>query len=289
MRISELIAQNDQFFSLEFFPPKDRAAWPGFFEQVKKLKILNPLFVSVTYGAGGSTQAYTLEIVSSLKRDYGLEPMAHLTCIGASSCSISSFLDSLKQAGIDNVLALRGDPPQGQKEFVPDSTEFKYASDLVQFIKNKYPHFCLGVAGYPEGHSEATSLEEDLQFLKLKLELGGDFVITQLFFDNDLYFNFVRKVKELGIDKPIIPGILPIMNLKVIKRIVSLCGATIPKDYLQALEEAQEKHGDAGVKSLGIEYAREQVKDLLQRGAPGVHLYTLNKADACLQIVGSEF
>ncbi|MBT8763928.1 methylenetetrahydrofolate reductase [NAD(P)H] [Desulfohalobiaceae bacterium Ax17] len=287
MRISELIAQNNQFFSLEFFPPKDRAAWPGFFDQVNKLKVLNPLFVSVTYGAGGSTQAYTLEIVSRLKRDYGLEPMAHLTCIGASAQSISSFLDSLNREGINNVLALRGDPPQGQEKFVPDSTEFKYASDLVQFIKNKYPHFCLGVAGYPEGHIEAGSPEEDLQFLKLKLDLGGDFVITQLFFDNDLYFDFVRRVNKLGVDKPIIPGILPIMNLKVIKRIVSLCGATIPKDYLQALEEAQEKHGDAGVKSLGIEYAREQVKDLLQRGAPGVHLYTLNKAEACLQIVSS--
>jgi methylenetetrahydrofolate reductase (NADPH) len=287
LRISELIAQNNQFFSLEFFPPKDRAAWPGFFDQVNKLKVLNPLFVSVTYGAGGSTQAYTLEIVSRLKRDYGLEPMAHLTCIGASAQSISSFLDSLNREGINNVLALRGDPPQGQEKFVPDSTEFKYASDLVQFIKNKYPHFCLGVAGYPEGHIEAGSPEEDLQFLKLKLDLGGDFVITQLFFDNDLYFDFVRRVNKLGVDKPIIPGILPIMNLKVIKRIVSLCGATIPKDYLQALEEAQEKHGDAGVKSLGIEYAREQVKDLLQRGAPGVHLYTLNKAEACLQIVSS--
>ena len=287
MRISELIAQNDQFFSLEFFPPKDRAAWPGFFDQVNKLKVLNPLFVSVTYGAGGSTQAYTLEIVSRLKRDYGLEPMAHLTCIGASPQSISSFLDSLNREGINNVLALRGDPPQGQEKFIPDSTEFRFASDLVQFIKNKYPHFCLGVAGYPEGHIEARSTEEDLQYLKLKLDLGGDFVITQLFFDNDLYFDFVRRVSKLGIDKPIIPGILPIMNLKVIKRIVSLCGATIPKDYLQALEEAQEKHGDAGVKSLGIEYAREQVKDLLQRGAPGVHLYTLNKAEACLQIVSS--
>jgi len=287
LRISELIAQNDQFFSLEFFPPKDRAAWPGFFDQVNKLKVLNPLFVSVTYGAGGSTQAYTLEIVSRLKRDYGLEPMAHLTCIGASPQSISSFLDSLNREGINNVLALRGDPPQGQEKFIPDSTEFRFASDLVQFIKNKYPHFCLGVAGYPEGHIEARSTEEDLQYLKLKLDLGGDFVITQLFFDNDLYFDFVRRVSKLGIDKPIIPGILPIMNLKVIKRIVSLCGATIPKDYLQALEEAQEKHGDAGVKSLGIEYAREQVKDLLQRGAPGVHLYTLNKAEACLQIVSS--
>ena len=287
MRINELIAQNNQFFSLEFFPPKDRAAWPGFFEQVKKLKTLNPLFVSVTYGAGGSTQAYTLEIVSRLKKDYGLEPMAHLTCIGASSGSISSFLDRLHQAGIENVLALRGDPPQGQKEFVPDSTEFRYASDLVQFIRKNYPHFCLGVAGYPEGHSEAASMEEDLGFLKFKLDAGGDFVITQLFFDNNLYFDFVARARKLGIDKPIIPGILPIMNLKVIKRIVSLCGATIPEEYLQSLEDAQKKHGDEGVKSLGIEYAREQVKDLLRRGAPGIHLYTLNKADACLKIVKS--
>ena len=235
MRINELIAQNDQFFSLEFFPPKDRAAWPGFFEQVNKLKAINPLFVSVTYGAGGSTQAYTLEIVSRLKKDYGLDPMAHLTCIGASSDSISSFLDRLHQAGIENVLALRGDPSQGQEKFVPDSTEFQYASDLVQFIRKNYPYFCLGVAGYPEGHSEAKDKEEDLKFLKFKLDAGGDFVITQLFFDNNLYFDFVARARKLGIDKPIIPGILPIINLKLIKRIVSLCGATIPKDYLQSL------------------------------------------------------
>ncbi len=285
MRIGELIESKRPFVSLEFFPPKEREAWDGFFQVVERLAPVAPLFVSVTYGAGGSTHAYTLEIVSRLKKDYGLEPMAHLTCVGASKEKIRGFLDGLASAGVDNVLALRGDPPKGQEQFVPDSEDFQHASDLVAFIRREYPGLCIGVAGYPECHPEAVSPEADLDFLRRKVALGGDFVVTQLFFDNDCYFDFVDKVRAVGIDKPVVPGVLPVMSLAGAKRMVSMCGASLPPDYLAALEQADAAGGAAAVAEVGVAYARKQAQDLIDRGAPGVHLYTLNKAEAVLSIV----
>ena len=285
MRIRELIEARRPFVSLEFFPPKEREAWAGFFDVVERLLPVHPLFVSVTYGAGGSTHAHTLEIVSRLKTAYGLEPMAHLTCVGASREKIRGFLDGLRAAGVDNVLALRGDPPRGQENFVPDSDDFQHASDLVSFIRREYPGLCLGVAGYPECHPEAVSPEADLDFLRQQLALGGDFVVTQLFFDNDCYFRFVEKVRALGIDAPIVPGVLPVMSLASVKRLVGMCGATLPSAYLAELEAADASGGAAAVAKAGIAYATRQAKDLLARGAPGVHLYTLNKAEAVLSIV----
>jgi len=270
--------------SLEFFPPKEEASWPAFFEDAGKLKAVTPLFTSVTYGAGGGTQSNTLDIVPKMKKDYGFEPMAHLTCVGASEERLRGFLDRLVESGIDNVLALRGDPPQGAAGFVPDGDGFKYAYDLVAFIKDNYPGLGVGVAAYPETHPDAASPEEDLRHLKEKLDRGGDFAITQLFFDNSLYWSFMEKARAAGIDKPIIPGIMPIFNLKVIKRITSLCGASIPKSLLTALEEAQESGGDAAVMNVGIEHATAQMQGLLDKGAHGVHLYTLNKAEACLKL-----
>lgn len=285
MRISDLLAQGKRFISLEFFPPKDKEAWPAFFYEVGKLSILDPLFVSVTYGAGGSTQANTLELVSRFSRDFGLNPMAHLTCVGASEEYLRSFLDELVAAGVDNVLALRGDPPQGQADFKPENAAFQHASDLAGFIHKAYPELCIGVAGYPERHPQAESLEQDIDYLKLKVEKGGKFAITQLFFDNDHYFRFVERCRAKGIDVPILPGVLPILNLASIKRILSLCGATLPADYLARLEAANDQGGADAVRELGVAYAREQCRDLIARGAPGVHLYTLNKAQACLDIV----
>ncbi len=285
MRIRELIEARRPFVSLEFFPPKEREAWAGFFDVVERLLPVHPLFVSVTYGAGGSTHAHTLEIVSRLKTAYGLEPMAHLTCVGASREKIRGFLEGLRAAGVDNVLALRGDPPRGQENFVPDSDDFRHASDLVGFIRREYPGLCLGVAGYPECHPEAVSPEADLDFLRQKLALGGDFVVTQLFFDNDCYFRFVEKVRALGIDAPIVPGVLPVMSLASVKRLVGMCGASLPPAYLAELEAADAAGGAAAVAKAGIAYATRQAKDLLVRGAPGVHLYTLNKAEAVLSII----
>jgi len=285
LRINDLLSQGKRFISLEFFPPKEKDAWPSFFYEAGKLSILNPSFVSVTYGAGGSTQANTLELVTRFSRDLGLNPMAHLTCVGASEDSLRSFLDGLREAGVDNVLALRGDPPQGQPDFKPENSAFQYASDLTGFIHEAYPDLCIGVAGYPETHPQAESADKDLDYLKLKVDKGGSVIITQLFFNNDHYFRFVERCRARGIDKPIIPGVLPILNLASVKRILSLCGATIPAEYLARLEAANDQGGAGAVRELGVEFAREQCRDLIARGAPGVHLYTLNKAQACLDIV----
>jgi methylenetetrahydrofolate reductase (NADPH) len=284
VRIADLLQRQEPFLSLEFFPPKDRAQWPGFFDVVRQLKALAPLFCSVTYGAGGSTQHNTLEIVTRMKQEYGLEPLAHLTCVGADRARIDSFLSGLHEGGVDNVLALRGDPPRGETTFTPDSDEFRYASDLACHIRAGFPDLSIGVAGYPEKHPEAPSLDEDLERLRFKVACGADFVISQLFFDNDLYFAFVDRARAVGIDVPIIPGILPVQNLAALKRMLSFCGSSVPQAYMDDLERVHEAYGESGVRGLGLGYARRQIANLLDRGAPGVHLYTLNKADTCLEI-----
>lgn len=283
MRIAELLQRREPFLSLEFFPPKDRAQWPGFFDVVRQLKELSPLFCSVTYGAGGGTQHNTLEIVTRMKQEYGLEPLAHLTCVGADRARLSSFLSALTEAGVENVLALRGDPPRGEATFTPDSEEFRYGSDLVSFIRRDFD-LSIGVAGYPEKHPEAPSMEEDLRHLRCKVACGADFVITQLFFDNDVYFDFVDRARRQGVTVPIIPGILPVQNLAALKRMLSFCGASVPEGFMRDLEHVQETYGESGVRGLGLGYAKNQIRNLLDRGAPGVHLYTLNKADTCLDI-----
>lgn len=285
MRIAELLSRKAPFISLEFFPPKERAEWPAFFRTVERLKQLDPLFASVTYGAGGSTQSDTLEIVTRLSKEYGLETMAHLTCIGAYRGALTTFLDQLAQAGVDNVLALRGDLPKDAPPEFSACRTLLNASDLVTFIRSSHPAMGLGVAGYPETHPEATNPDADLAFLKLKLDQGGDFIVTQLFFDNRHYLDFVRKARDLGVDKPIIPGILPVVSLKVIRRIVSLCGASIPPAFLAELEEADRQGGATAVQEVGVAYARRQAQELLAAGAPGVHIYTLNRADAVLELV----
>lgn len=286
MRISEKLEAQSPFISLEFFPPKEKSEWPAFFAVAERLRQVNPLFASVTYGAGGSTQSHTLEIVTRLKSEAGMEPMAHLTCIGASREGISEFLDSLADANVENVLALRGDPPPGSI-FNPADAPFGYASDLVAYIRQSHPQIGVGVAGYPERHPEAESATTDLMNLKLKLQLGGEFVITQLFFDNHLYWDFVERAQEVGITAPIIPGILPIFSLKSIKRIISLCGVSIPDPFLTALEEADAHGGNDAVQELGIDFARKQAQELIDRGAPGIHLYTLNRDEACIRLVKS--
>jgi methylenetetrahydrofolate reductase (NADPH) len=274
------------FISLEFFPPKDQTDWFAFFKTVDRLAVLKPLFASVTYGAGGGTQANTLEIVRRFKLEHGLEPMSHLTCVGAREAALSSFLESLLEAGIDNVLALRGDPPKDAAEGFCDNPQFQHASDLVSFIKKNFPQIGIGVAGYPEGHAEAESADADMRWLKHKLDQGGQFVVSQLFFDNQRYLEFVAKARAAGITSPIVPGILPIMNLKTVTKIAGLCGAHIPAEFLRQLEEADRSGGSAAVLELGISYAEKQCRELLEAGAPGIHLYTLNKSEACLELAG---
>ncbi len=284
MRIADLIATRSPFVSLEFFPPKERSEWPAFFQAVEQLAQVDPLFVSVTYGAGGSTQSDTLEIVSRLTRDLGLKAMAHLTCVGATPEAILEFLNQLSAAGVRNVLALRGDPPKDTPDNFLSCHSLQYASDLVAYIRSVHPELGLGVAGYPETHPQAKSPQSDLDFLRLKLDNGGDFVITQLFFDNTSYFDFVRRARDLGIEKPIIPGIIPVVSLKVIQRIVSLCGATIPARFLAELEQADRDGGAAAVREAGVAHARRQAEELLAGGAPGIHIYTLNRADVVLEL-----
>ncbi|BBD08269.1 methylenetetrahydrofolate reductase [NAD(P)H] [Desulfovibrio ferrophilus] len=287
MRIRDLMQQSGKFISLEFFPPKDPKDWPAFFETVAALKAVDPLFVSVTYGAGGGTQDNTLEIVRKLRHEQGLTPMAHLTCVGASAEKLHGFLGALEEAGVENVLALRGDPPQGQECWEPDSEEFRHASDLVDFIGRHYPDMGVGVAGYPEGHPECSTFREDFEFLKFKLDAGADFAITQLFFDNRFYWNFLERLSSMGVNKPVIPGVLPIMSLQSAKRILSFCGANIPGKLLLDLEAADAEGGAKAAYKVGMDWAKSQVRGLLEGGAPGVHLYTLNRAEACLELVES--
>ncbi|MBU5614989.1 methylenetetrahydrofolate reductase [Geomonas azotofigens] len=285
MKIIDKMNSNRQFISLEFFPPKDKNDWPAFFRVVDRLAHVNPLFASVTYGAGGSTRGDTLEIVSRLKNEHGLDAMAHLTCIGAYRGDLQLFLDSLAEAGVNDVLALRGDLPKDAPPEFSACRTLLHASDLAAFIKESHPGMGIGVAGYPEVHPEAVDAEHDLGYLKLKLDQGGDFAITQLFFDNALYFDFVAKARSIGIDKPIIPGIIPVVSLKVIQRIISLCGATLPAAFLAELEEADRRGGAAAVQEAGVAHARRQAEELLAAGVPGVHIYTLNRDQAVLDLV----
>ncbi|WP_224983274.1 methylenetetrahydrofolate reductase [Geomonas agri] len=285
MKIIDKMNRDSQFISLEFFPPKDKNEWPAFFQVVDRLTALKPLFASVTYGAGGSTKGDTLEIVSRLKNEHGLDTMAHLTCIGAYRGDLQLFLDSLAEAGVNDVLALRGDLPKDAPPEFSACRTLLHASDLAAFIKESHPGMGIGVAGYPEVHPEAVDAEHDLSYLKLKLDEGGDFAITQLFFDNALYFDFVAKARSIGIDKPIIPGIIPVVSLKVIQRIISLCGATLPVAYLAELEEADRRGGAAAVQEVGVAHARRQAEELLAAGVPGVHIYTLNRDKAVLDLV----
>ena len=240
MKIADKLATGDRFVSVEYFPPKERQDWPSFFKVVERLASLNPLFASVTYGAGGSNQNATLEIVSHMQRELGLETMAHLTCVGAQADRLNRFLDDLAAAGIQNILALRGDPPQDTPASEITESPYHFASDLVSFVRQAHPEFGIGVAAYPETHPEAVSPESDLGYLKLKMDLGGTFAVTQLFFDNQLYFDFVKRAQERGIIKLIIPGILPVLNLKMIERIKQLSGAYIPLDFMAALEAADQ-------------------------------------------------
>ncbi|MBF0634656.1 MAG: methylenetetrahydrofolate reductase, partial [Nitrospinae bacterium] len=264
MKINDLLDNAKKFVSLEFFPPKDKSAWPDFFNVVASLKAVNPLFVSVTYGAGGSTHFNTLEIVTRIKKEYGLEPMAHLTCVGASDEKITGFLSSLRDEGIENVLALRGDPPKGDTTFKPDNERFRHADDLVRFIRAGFPSMGVGVAAYPETHPEAVSPEADLGYLKQKLDAGSGFAITQLFFDNSAYWSFAKRAKAMGIEKPIIPGVLPVVNLAGAKRIAGMCGAKIPPALLVDLEEAEKRGGQPALEEVGISYAANQAKELLR-------------------------
>jgi len=286
MQIPQLITARGPFVSLEFFPPKKQEEWPGFLEVAQELKQLRPLFASVTYGAGGSTQSNTLEICERLIATCGFEVMPHLTGVTASREKIDGFLEAIRGLGIDNVLALRGDRPAG---FSGTDAElfaaFPHASDLVSYIRQRQPDLAIGVAGFPEAHAEATSLAADLAVMQRKVACGADFVITQLYFDNRVYFDYVERLRALGVTVPVLPGILPIRSLASLRFVLEMCNARVPGRLINAVMKAHEQGGAAAVYEIGVAHAREQVKGLLAGGAPGVHLYTLNKADMCLAVM----
>jgi len=282
MKIIDVLKQGKPAFSFEFFPPKDNDGFDKLFETIDNLKPLNPAFVSVTYGAGGSTRSKTIDLVGRIKKEIGLESMAHLTCVGHNSDEILNVLESIKKQNVDNVLALRGDPPAGEINFTKPNNGFGYAVELVQFICERFS-FCVGVAGYPEGHPESSNREEDLFHLKKKVLAGASFIVTQLFFDNKYYFDFVASLRKIGVDVPVIPGIMPIMNLKQIKRFIKMCGATIPHDLMVRLEEVQDD--PESVCQIGIDHAANQCRKLLMYGAPGIHFYTLNRSRATLSVL----
>lgn len=269
-------------FSFEFFPPKDTESVEELLVTSARLAELDPTFVSVTWGAGGSTRRLTVDLVKRIRDEIGVEAMAHLTCVGASSDEIAEVLQELQSSGIQNVLPLRGDPPKGEKVFVQPKDGFAYASELVTFIRSRFD-FCLGAACYPESHQEATDAASDLNHLKTKADAGVDFLITQMFFDNALYFDFVERARARGITQPIIPGIMPITNFAQLKRMSEMCGAGFPDDLRERLASASDS--PAEVRAIGIDHATRQCTELLDRGAPGVHFYTLNRSPATVQIL----
>lgn len=282
MKVSQLLNGKKKIFSFEFFPPKTDEGEKKLFETIENLKELGPSFVSVTYGAGGSSRDKTVGWVIRIKKELGIEAMAHITCVGTSIENLKSVLDRLRDNGIENVLALRGDKPQQTDPANPYPQCFPHASELIQFIHDNYD-FCIGAAAFPEGHLESPSIEKDTYFTRMKASAGADFFITQLFFDNTLYFNLLARAARVGIDKPIIPGIMPITSADQIERFTSLCGATIPEDVRKRLQKIRDD-ADA-VMEFGIEHATRQCRDLLSKGAPGIHFYTLNRSSATRTIL----
>ncbi|MGI8411529.1 MAG: methylenetetrahydrofolate reductase [NAD(P)H] [Solirubrobacteraceae bacterium] len=285
MRIDQIIATREEpVFSFEFFPPKTDEGERNLRASLEALAPLEPDYVSVTYGAGGSTRGRTLDLTKWIKQELGIEAMAHLSCVGATTAQLREILDGMAAAGVENVLALRGDPPRGETEWKAHPGGLKYSTELTTLICGSYP-FAVGAACFPEVHPEASDLAHDLRFLKQKVASGASFLITQLFFDNALYFAFVESARAAGIDVPIIPGIMPITDVAQIKTITGMCGATIPPGLLAQLE-ARASDPDA-VLQLGVSYSTLQCAELLAAGAPGVHFYTLNRSPATRAILST--
>lgn len=285
MRIDQILATGEQpVFSFEFFPPKTEAGERNLYAALEELRSLDPAFVSVTYGAGGSTRARTIEIVHRIRAELGLEAMAHFTCVGATVPELRATLDEMLAAGIDNVLALRGDPPAGHDEWVKTEGGLEYSRELVALIRADYP-FAIGAACFPETHVHAVSPEADLAYLVEKVDAGVDFLITQLFFENAVYFDFLARARAAGIKVPIIPGIMPITHAGQVQRMAAMCGASIPaglRDELHARGEGAE-----AVLDFGVAYATLQCAELLAGGAPGIHFYTLNRSPATRAILSA--
>jgi methylenetetrahydrofolate reductase (NADPH) len=284
MRIDEILAGGGPVFSFEFFPPKTEAGERNLYAALAELRTLEPSFVSVTYGAGGSTREKTIGIVKRIREEYGLEAMAHFTCVGATVPELRETLDEMERVGIDNVLALRGDPPAGQEAWIKTDGGLEYSRELVELITGGYP-FAIGAACFPETHIHAESPEADLEHLAEKVRAGVDFLITQLFFDNAVYFDFLARARKIGIQAPIIPGIMPITHAGQVERMAKMCGSSIPEGLRRELH-ARGDHPEA-VLDFGVAYATLQCAELLAAGAPGIHFYTLNRSPATRAILSA--
>lgn len=269
--------------SFEFFPPKTPKQEENLYEVISRLKQFSPDFVSVTCGAMGTTREKTFFWTKEIKQRFQIEPVAHLTCVAATRSSILQQLEELERIGVENILALRGDPPEGQEKFIPPSDGFHFAKELIAYIKKRKSVFCLGAAGYPEGHRESPSLEKDVQYLKEKVEAGAEYIITQLFFDNLHYFNFVERCRKIGIKIPIIPGIMPVTGLKQIRKFTEVCGATIPAALLGRLEKF--KDDPEATLGIGVEQALAQCRELRAARVPGFHFFVLNQAEPISRIL----
>jgi methylenetetrahydrofolate reductase (NADPH) len=284
-RIDEILREAaEPVFSFEFFPPKSPEGEERLLETLGELRSLSPAFVSVTYGAGGSTRDKTIEVVSRIKDEFALEAMAHLTCVNATVDDLRGTLDEMRDANVQNVLALRGDPPRGQTRWTKTDGGLEYSRELVTLMRADYD-FAIGGAAFPETHIHATSPEDDLRYLKAKVDAGVDFLITQMFFDNRFYFEFVERARGIGIDVPIIPGVMPILSLDGIKRMAELSAAHIPEQLIEQLE--QRRGDEEAVADLGVSYATLQCADLLGGGAPGIHFITLNRSPATRAILSA--
>lgn len=284
MRISEKLASVRPFFSFEFFPPKDDAGSKQLFATIETLVPLRPAFVSITYGAGGSSRARIVALAKQIQNEIGLTVVAHVTCVGSTRAELRALFDDLANAGIQNVLALRGDPPKGETEFVAPAGGFAYAAELIAMLKRNYD-FCIGAACYPEQHVEASSMSADISHLKEKVDAGADFLVSQLFFDNEKFFEFERAVRREGIATPILPGLMPITNFEQIQRFTKMCGATIPPKLHVEMEL---RKGDSrAIEDLGVSFAAMQATGLLQHGSPGIHFYTLNRSPATRAVVSA--
>ncbi len=282
MRIREILMERRTGVSFEFFPPKSLEGKDGFMRVVTDLRRYNPLYVSVTYGSGGSTRDRTNYTLKWIRDETDLTVMSHLTCIGATRTSIDTLLRDYMSHGIDNILAMRGDPPRDMPGFDISKGEFRYARDLVEFIR-QYNYFSIAVAVYPEGHSESPSIEKDMEYTKQKIDAGADFGITQMFFENRYYYDFMERAEKIGIRIPILPGIMPITDCRRIEEFADFCSATIPKEIREKMLPLRDKPD--GMRKLGIELAVRQCEDLLRNGVRYLHFYTMNRADAVHEII----
>jgi methylenetetrahydrofolate reductase (NADPH) len=289
MRIDDRLCGKDAppSFSFEFFPPKTEDGERNLKAALDELSGMDPTFVSVTYGAGGSIEQRqkTIDVVTGIRADFDLEAMAHFTCVNATVDELRAVLDRMRDCGIENVLALRGDPPAGETEWTATDGGLRYSRELIEMIRDEYPEFAIGAACFPEVHIHATSAEDDLRYLKEKVDAGARFLITQLFFDNAFYYDFVARAREIGIDAPIVPGIMPITNYKQIRRITEMCGSVIPAHLVAELDVRAEDPRAAT--DFGVAYATLQCADLLAKGAPGIHFYTLNRSPATRAILSA--